>query len=197
MLFCGTPCQVASLDPILVRIILPFVFWIYLPGVPSPLAWKKYLDYQKLITGADIKSVSFRDKKTGWKIIPYPLGLKIIWNRQNSFGGLLFALFFMDLDLRKSSINADSEIFIAFRILLWDDFWGVDNLGIDWADDKGVSLVLIHSEKGGKLFEACESRFQTARVEFNDAVKSNPAMLRSTPQRRSGILFKGCSKIAF
>jgi coenzyme F420-reducing hydrogenase beta subunit len=184
VLFCGTPCQVAGFRSYLGKdypslCLLDFICH----GVPSPLAWKKYLDYQKLITGADIKSVSFRDKKTGWKNYSLSLGFEnnLEYGKTVSEDYYLRS-FIMDLDLRKScyqcrfrNIHRVSDITLA-------DFWGVDNLGIDWADDKGVSFVLIHSEKGGKLFEACESRFQTARVEFNDAVKSNPAMLRSTPQ---------------
>ena len=54
-------------------------------------------------------------------------------------------------------------------------------------DDKGCSLVIIHSEKGMKMFEEIKKNAHVFEMEVATAVLYNPAIIKSAdyPERRS------------
>lgn len=65
-MFTGTPCQIEGLYSYLGKEKADNLFTqdIICHGVPSPNVWNEYLKYRA--NGADIKDVSFRNKKYGW-----------------------------------------------------------------------------------------------------------------------------------
>ena len=46
-------------------------------------------------------------------------------------------------------------------------------------DNKGTSLVLVHSEKGQKLFKDISPKMIYKQVDFDEAINYNPSMLKS------------------
>lgn len=59
------------------------------------------------------------------------------------------------------------------------DFWGWEKTDPKFnADNKGVSLVLLNTEKGRKLFEAVQDRMNTIPAELDDCLQPN--MLHAT-----------------
>ena len=106
-----------------------------------------YLENLEKQYGKKIKHISFRSKENGWRvnkpIIQFDDNIKI---EEETF----FKAFTAELINRPScyswqfaSYNRQSDITIG-------DFWGInkvlDNSEID--DDKGVSILLINTEKG-------------------------------------------------
>lgn len=83
-------------------------------------------------------------------------------------------LFYKHIMFRKSCGNCHfantkrpSDITIA-------DFWGWEKTDPNFnADNKGVSLVLLNTEKGRKLFEAVKDRMNTIPVDFDDCLQPN------------------------
>lgn len=54
------------------------------------------------------------------------------------------------------------------------DFWGWENTDPAFnADNKGVSLVLLNTEKGRKLFEAVQDRMNTIPAELEKCLQPN------------------------
>lgn len=54
------------------------------------------------------------------------------------------------------------------------DFWGWEKTDPNFnADNKGVSLVLLNSEKGRKLFEAVKDKLNTFPADFEDCMQPN------------------------
>lgn len=81
---------------------------------------------------------------------------------------LFMKLFLANICLRPScheckfkSLNRSSDITIG-------DSWGIEKYMPEMDDDKGTSVVLIHSEKGQRLFELCQSEmfFRQAEVDM-------------------------------
>lgn len=151
VLFSGTSCQVAGLrnyignnDDNLICVD------IVCHGVPSNLVWQKYLEWISSKTGKKITDVTFRDKnKFGWRS-----HFETIYFEDNSTKSLdLFKeLFYGHCILRPScytcpfkSINHPGDITIA-------DYWGIEHNAPEFDDNKGVSLVLVNSQKGKELF---------------------------------------------
>ena len=59
------------------------------------------------------------------------------------------------------------------------DFWGVEKIDAEISNDSGVSLILIHSEKGRQLFEAIKPNIQAKQVDYDASLAKNPSMYHS------------------
>lgn len=180
VLFTGTPCQVEGLKSYLGKEYINLITMDFIcHGVPSPLVWKKYLEKMKNLMQENIKNIYFRNKDIGW----YLFSLKIIFDKKryiNTVNDDLFMRgFLQDVYLRPScysckfkKINRISDITVA-------DFWGIENILPKMADDKGTSLIVIHSEKGKLLFDKLNENMILNEVNLNEAIKFNTSMVAS------------------
>ena len=65
-------------------------------------------------------------------------------------------------------------------------------------DNKGTSLVIVHSEKGQQLFKDISSKMTYKQVDFNEAIKYNPSMLESLkPDSKRKDFFENLDKVPF
>ena len=60
------------------------------------------------------------------------------------------------------------------------DFWGIETADLDFYDKKGVSLVLINSEKAAAVKNELASEITWKKESFEDAVKQNANLVRPT-----------------
>lgn len=172
VLFSGTPCQTSGLNSYVGKRLRENLFLIDIVchGVPSPYMWRDYIAYLEKKQGAPIVWVNFRDKqKYGWAAHHETFKFK------NGGGKMSFTyLFYKHIMFRKSCGNCHftntkrpSDITIA-------DFWGWENTDpVFNADNKGVSLVLLNTEKGRKLFETVQDRMNTIPVELDKCLQPN------------------------
>lgn len=152
VLFSGTPCQTAAL---LNFIPLRFQTGLYTidivcHGVASPKVWSDYLNYIVKKEKYKLTAVNFRDKQIfGWS------GLhRESFTFNNGRTHTYPYTFYQPFLIRKSCHVCPYAKMPRPSDITLGDYWGwqrVDN-AIN-ADDKGVSLVLINSEKGQGLFD--------------------------------------------
>lgn len=149
VLFSGTSCQISGLKRFLQKDYSNLLCVdIVCHGVPSPKVWHKYLEWQA--KGKKVKSVNFRNKADfGWRA--HVESINIDDKRINS--EVFKNLFYGHNILRPScyecpykSIYHPGDITIA-------DYWGIENAAPEFDDNKGVSLVLVNTEKGAEYFE--------------------------------------------
>lgn len=187
VLFSGTPCQVAGLSAFLKNTDTSNLILCDLicHGVPSPRVWGDYAIYLENKYKDKIKSVNFRDKSFGWstkdtyETILFFSGKKIK-------STLYLELFYREQTLRPScgfckysSFNRCSDITIG-------DFWGWEkSLPHDFnADNKGISLVLVNTELGKKIFEAIKGRAHFIRSNEKECSQRNlHTSTRHSPKR--------------
>jgi len=62
-------------------------------------------------------------------------------------------LFLSDIALRESCYNCNFKLGNKYSDITLGDFWGVKNVYPEMYDKKGVSAIIINTEKGNKLFE--------------------------------------------
>ena len=153
VLFSGTPCQTAGLNSYVgsklrERLIL---IDIVCHGVPSPAIWKDYLDGLETKYGK-IEDACFRNKQSfGWKSHRESF---VFSGKREYLGDSYTYLFYRHIMLRHScsacpftNVNArPSDITIG-------DCWGAQKYNLFDNDDKGISLVIINTDKGAKLFD--------------------------------------------
>ena len=70
------------------------------------------------------------------------------------------------------------------------DFWGVDRVCPEMDDDKGLSLILVHTRKGNQFFQKMESLAASKEVDLKQAITQNPAIIEpcSEPKNRDSFM---------
>lgn len=218
VLFSGCPCQVAGLRSYLSKeyenlVLVDFVCH----GVPSPRVWRMYLDELKRnaregentvsspLARCDperdpsgektrITSISFRDKRLGWKKFSFSLSLAKATadGKQNSVSLSYTHLdnpymkgFLRNLYLRPSchsckfkNISSGSDIMLA-------DFWGVEEEFPKFDDDKGVGLLFVNNKK----VQIPMDKLVCWQVNYQQVFKYNPAIEKSSKEHPKRTLF--------
>lgn len=181
VLFTGTPCQIAALKKYLDKEYDSLICLdIVCHGVPSPKVWERYLDFLSL-NSEKIKSVSFRDKDTGWK----NYNIKITGEIGNVVSEINHTNVYMrgfvnDLYLRKSCYDCQYKGEASMADVTLGDFWGIHKLDKEFDDDKGVSLIMIRTYKGEEVFHSIKDEIILKRFSYDDAAVYNPSVRYSS-----------------
>lgn len=170
VLFSGTSCQVAGLRKFLNKDYAGLICVdIVCHGTPSPRVWREYLAWQEKRIGKKVSRVDFRNKKDfGWAAHKETLYM----DDGSSVTDEVFKnVFYGHYALREScyccrwkSIYHPGDITIA-------DYWGVDKAAPGFNDNKGVSLLLIHSEKGLDVFSHVEDVLELRSTKIEDSMQ--------------------------
>lgn len=187
VLFVGTPCQTAGLsaflgtdDPNLILVDM------ICHGVPSPKVWKRYLQTRRKVDArnAQIKSVNLRSKLTGWSRYAYSVDIAYqdgshycVPQGQDPF----MRGFVQNLYLRQSCSHCPFKGSRRRSDLTLGDFWGIWDQHPEFDDNRGVSLLLVHSRKGQDIWAAVMEDFDCIPVTPEDAFRQNPSALNGSP----------------
>lgn len=183
VLFSGTPCQVAGLKSFVRKdynnlICIDFVCH----GVPSPMVWKSYVEYRSR-EDADGKLpyyINLRSKETGWSkyqysnVFEYENGKK---HSALSSQSLFMKLFVGDYISRPSCSDCKFKGYNRVSDITLGDFWGIWDIEPEMDDNKGTSVVLVHSEKGQKLWQDINPPIKCKEVSLEQASQQNSSML--------------------
>ena len=181
VMFVGTPCQCGGLVSFLgdkrdKLICVDFVCH----GVPSRRIWRNYLDGQ--VGKEQLNELNMRDKTLGWS--KYNYNWKLTFNsgeeRIIPQGNVKYMKGFTgDYFLRPSCYECRFKGAERSTDITLGDFWGIWNIHPDMDDDKGTSLVFVHSKKGLELFESIKNNLIWKQTSVEEAVKSNPSIMNS------------------
>lgn len=183
VLFVGTPCQVDGLLSYLGKTYTNlYTIDFICHGVPSPMAWKKYMEFRRKSANAEITDISFRSKELGWK----NYSMKIDFSNGNKYSStvsedMYLRSFIMDMDLRPLCYDCHFKTIHHLSDFTVADYWGADKQIPEWNDNKGISLVLAHSEKAINLLAECNS-VDVLEVPFERAIEGNPSLTTSVKQ---------------
>mgnify|MGYP003078124686 FL=1 len=172
-------------------------------GVPSPGVWKEYLNEtfgeqsscrrqaadgkntvlnSSLNAKSPIGDIKFRDKTDGWEKFRFVVRPTSASKAdQNSVllseplnVNLYMKGFLSDLYLRESCYQCPARPYKSFSDLTIGDFWGVDRLGYSHLNDhKGLSIMVVNTQKGEDSFDECKSDFNCVELSIDEAIKSN------------------------
>ncbi len=187
VLFTGTPCQIVALKQYLGRDYENlYTQDIICHGVPSSDAFKAYLDTYHRNKG--IKSISFRDKTKGWN----DFSMKVEYVDGTSYRRLATKdpferAFLANLTLRPSCYQCQYKTVSRVSDITLADYWGVELVHPELKNEQGVSLVLVHSEKGQRLLANIQQAVTVVETSLEKAVSMNSATERSVacPRGRS------------
>jgi len=153
VLYCGTSCQIDGLVSFLGKEYENLYLCDFLcHGVPGIGIYQKYISELEKKYGT-LKKIGFRSKAFGWE--SYCIDIEFDKKKKylkTKFEDPYLTFFFNNFIIRESCLNchrtdsSQSDITIG-------DYWNVKNNKLIPNDNKGISLLSIHTEKGKKLFE--------------------------------------------
>lgn len=161
-------------------------------GVPSPGVFKDYIKF--INPNNNLADVVFRNKKdvSGNKLpIPWKYGkynCSLVYKDgqrevNTAKSRIYLNLFTSNNCLRPHCYNCDFIGVEKSGDITVADYWGIDEAHSEFADENGVSAVMIHTEKGCELFEGCHN------IEYikssMDNISRKQGMLRAASSRGS------------
>ena len=177
VLFCGTPCQVHALNNYLGREYDNLITCDFIcRGVNSP---KVFLSYMKMIEqeyGAKATEIKFKSKKWGW----HNFSMRITFDNGEEYckdksHDLFFIGYLQSGNFaRPSCYDCQFKGFPQQADITLADFWGIDHIDPEMDQDKGTSLILIHSNKGLEFFEHIKQDIVWKEYPFKDVLVGNP-----------------------
>lgn len=183
VLFSGTACQIAAIRNCLGLKKAPtdslLLIDVICHGVPSPRLWAKWLDYVSCSAGAEVDSVNFRSKSTGWSnfSVAYYVASEQVRTSTNSSDWYMKA-FLQNASLRQSCLDCPAKRCCGSDITL-GDFWGIQDYHPEALDDLGVSAVICNTEKGVEVFSEQLSSIQLGQSTMSEVASGNSALVHS------------------
>ncbi len=194
VLFSGTPCQNSALKHFLGKD-YPNLYQLDLVchGVPSEKMLFRYL--KEISNGRTIKNVRFRNKNPYWNYCDVTIDFTN--GEQYSVPTVddpYFTVFNIGYSLRKSCRQCQFTNLQRQSDLTLSDFWGFQPKSFGMRDyNKGISCILINSEKGQKLFEMIEKDIVFEERTIEEAKKGNKSLYTPytpyTPDKKKTIAF--------
>lgn len=180
VLFSGTPCQIAALYSYLgQKSELLYTVDLVCHGVAAPALWKNYLDYIKKKHG-DITRADFRDKSFGWQAHNETFTI----GKQKIKKNIYRKIFYKNVLLRPNCYSIKNDRYIAAcqyagmpRIsdMTIGDFWGIKNETTIFQNaNLGISLCMVNTQKGSRLFDMIRQNVIWERREVSEALAKQP-----------------------
>jgi NADPH:quinone reductase len=200
VLFVGTPCQVSGLLHYLRKDyhnLITVDFSCH--GVASPKVWSLYLNElcsKHCIEIHNIKHINFRDKQYSWT--KFCFSIKYFNSKNNLIetfleihnNNIFMKGFLSNLYLRPSCYKCPTKNGRSQSDITIADYWGIQNIFPEMNDEKGVSLVLINTEKGKSFFPITQTIFRESNYEnarqYNEGLKG----CAITPENRESFFAK-------
>ncbi len=181
VLYSGTPCQIEGLKAFLGKDYENLTCVdIICHGVPSPKLWKKYVDYREKRAGSPARQTIFRHKKYGWKsyAVLFEYSNNTAYEQIHS-KDLFMQMFLQNICLRPSCYSCEFKKKNRISDITLADFWGCQRVCPEMDDNKGLSAVMIHSDKGQALFDAIRSGAEVKQVDVSQIAAGNPSLMQS------------------
>lgn len=181
VLFTGTPCQIAGLYSFLNgEYESLYTVDLVCHGVPSPLLFKKYIEWRGKKMGGKIVSFNFRSKhKKGWGT-QYQTKTKT--KTKTSILSLdRYGKHFMEGDCyreccyhcRFANTNRPADLTVG-------DFWGIEKSHPEFSSFLGVSMVLVNTEKGRKLLDKMKIDAEIIEATLEEVLYRQGNLIRPT-----------------
>lgn len=186
VLFSGTPCQVAGLRSFLRKDYDNLLcVEVICHGVPSTRLWEKYIQETEKRENKRVINVLFRNKKYSWSEFGMSkeysdLSQKFLFSFEDPF----FQMFNSNLCLRKSCYKCEFKGLNTKADISLGDFWHVDEINPKLDDGKGISIVLLCTNKGINFFNKMSNKMNICikDADYETACRLNSAIVKPLPE---------------
>ncbi len=185
VLATGTPCQIAAIKTYFGdKYDNLYTCDLICHGVQSPVVFDEYIKELEAKKGKKVVDFKFRDKTNGWKksnvLVKFKDGSVLRMTRKK-------CEYFNYFDyLRQSCYRCHFRGFNNYSDVTVGDYWGIESLTDEFNDDKGVSILICHNEKGKKML-SCIENARIVESNLPHAIKTHKKLMSSiqTPPPRN------------
>ena len=186
VLFVGSGCQVSGVLKFLKKRKIDqtklFTIDILCHGVPSIFLWRDTLQYFRMKYGADITSIGLKEIQECTRP-----EIAIRFGKMETTDILYRKLYYSNLALRESCYSCKYNLTERVGDFTIGDAWGIDRVNPEFNDKRGVSLILVNSEKALKIEKNVLCDMVTKEVDLKDYVQE--CMVSSASPKRDPAQF--------
>ena len=184
VLFTGLPCQISGLNHFLGKDYENLITAeCVCHSVPSPKVWKGYVE--AIAKGKNITNVNFRNKEKGWSHYGYQM--RIDFENGQTFKAPSSSLYMQglvqNLTTRPSCSECSAKNGRSHADFSMGDYWGVWDLHKEMDDDKGTSIVVVHTQKALDIIS--HLNVDVEQADFESAKKYNMGLSEPTPLHKN------------
>lgn len=189
VLFVGTPCQVYGLKSFLGDNHNKMLYTVDLVchGVMSsniPYEYLKNIGYVP-----EESELRWTDKKTGWHqrslvVSDHEQDTPNVLHSEIYNTSVMGKLYQNNVCLNECCYDCEYKTIHSAADITLGDYWGIEKINPDFDDNKGVSLVAIHSERGDSLFSKIKNQVSFQETSFSEA--SNGQYALTMPSEKKG-----------
>ena len=178
VLFCGTGCQIGGLKAFLKKDYANLLTVdLICHGVASPLLFKKYIEWLGSQSGSPILEYDFRDKRNGWGL---GYKYKYKYKYKSCTVDPYFFRFLEGYTYRESCFQCHYCKPERAGDITIGDYWGIEKEHPAFFNTKGVSCVLVNTDKGEEAWNKYGGQFYTLESTFDQVAKHNGNLLHPT-----------------
>lgn len=176
VVFSGTPCFVKALRNFLRKDYEGLLTVdLICHGIPSPLVWRRYLDFLEKQYKGKIVSVNMRDKRLGWT---HRSLTSVVLSDGREYcdtpatntymSGFGQELFYRPscYECRFSNLDRPGDLTIG-------DFWEIEKYTRTFLGIKGVSCCITNSSKGKRIIDDIKDQFVLEERKLSEALQPN------------------------
>ncbi len=184
VLFTGTACQVDAIKRYIGENDNLLLVEILCYGIMSPKLFSEFIDFIENKRQKKVKAYYHRTKDYGWGNDE-----KAVFEDGSSEGQTVLvdiwrAIYHTGAALRENCYSCKYATKNRVSDILMADFWGIEKSNPDFVDNKGVSLVMVNTEKGRTHFEKCKDFLEIREESYENAARKNPSL--SFPAKAPG-----------
>ena len=185
VLFTGTPCQVAGLQAFLGKNYEELIAAdLICHGVPSPLLFKRHLEWKQRQLKDKIIDFHFRNKDRIERGIHYLIKFKTLTRTRHeaAWADPYFAAFLSGETYRESCYQCPYARMQRPGDITLGDYWEVDHLPAGAVKKKGVSLLLVNTAKGATILSAVAALLNRYEIPLSTVRALQGNLQRPTPR---------------
>lgn len=179
VIFIGMSCQIAGIQNFVDEKYKNNLLLVDIlcHGMPSHQYFKEYIDYLESKEKESVTSISFRDNNDFRLKCQFEKKIYECKARyDNYFAGYTSMLFYRDscYTCPYARVERNSDITIA-------DFWGCDKNSNLAPVEKGVSMVLVNTDKGTEFFESVKESISFIPETIENVIRVNSQLQEPSP----------------
>ena len=157
VLFSGCPCQVAGLRIFLGKAYSNLLLVeLICHGIPSDQMLQAYISLREKQYGSKLQKLEFRSKQDGWHCSCVRMEFENAKVYRNPISTDAYMQGFLgNMLLKPACYHCSFRNFTAGSDLILGDFWGAEVVFSEIDDNKGLSAVLVNTDRGKALLDAC------------------------------------------